>query len=93
MRCIHAGCAKRLKVTHRMYVTGGMKMERACIGVIILPMKEVGVTQTGPASALATVAIVRVRDKEYWNCRKVVNTTSPSTVWVDDGRILVRPAM
>lgn len=89
MRCIHAGCTKRLKVTHRMYVTGGMEIERPCIGDMILPMKEVGVVRMLPASALATGAIARMRVRIYWKYRKVVKTASPSKVWVE----VARPAM
>lgn len=90
MRCIHAGCTKRLKVTHKMYVTGGMNIERPPIGDdMILPMRDFGVMRILPASALATGAIARMRDMRYWKYRKVVNTASPSTIWVE----LVRPAM
>jgi hypothetical protein len=93
MRCIHAGCTKRLKGTHRMYVTDGMKIERPCIGDMILPMKEDGVVRMEPASASASGAVVRIRDIINWKYRKVVNTAIPSMVWVDDGRAPVRPAM
>lgn len=72
-----------------MYVTGGMEIERPCIGDMILPMRDFGVMRTLPASALATGAIARMRDMTYWKYRKVVNTASPSTIWVE----LVRPAM
>lgn len=81
MRCIHAGCTKRLKVTHKMYVTGGMNIERPPIGDdMILPMRDFGVMRILPASALATGAIARMRDMRYWKYRKVVNTASPSTI-------------
>jgi hypothetical protein len=52
MRCIHAGCTKRLKVTHNMYVTGGMNIERPLIGdSMILPMRDFGAMRIPPASA------------------------------------------